>query len=130
MLDMGFAEDLETLLSARPADAPDGALLGHDLAADRADRQAPPERPGPGHDPARDEERGAASRVRQVAYVVRRADKLTALGRILDVEDPRRRSSSPAPAARSRSSPSSSPAAAMTPPRSTAAWRRTSATAS
>ena len=30
---------------------------------------------------------GEASRVRQVAYVVRRADKLAALGRILDLED-------------------------------------------
>ena len=30
---------------------------------------------------------GEPARVRQVAYVVRRADKLAALGRILDLED-------------------------------------------
>ena len=38
----------------------------------------------------RPEQRGGdgAARVRQVAYVVRRADKLVALGRILDLEDP------------------------------------------
>ena len=55
----------------------------------RADRQAPPARPGPRHGPRRDGRRGdGVARVRQVAYVVRRADKLAALCRILDVEDP------------------------------------------
>ena len=66
---------------------------------------------------------GEAPRVRQVAYVVRRADKLAALGRILDLEDAdARRSSSPAPAARSTTSRRRSAAAAATPRRSTAAY--------
>ena len=44
MLDMGFAEDLEAILEATPADAADGALLGDDAAAHRRDRRAPPAR--------------------------------------------------------------------------------------
>ena len=36
MLDMGFAEDLETILVGDARRAPDGALLGHDLADHRA----------------------------------------------------------------------------------------------
>ncbi len=88
MLDMGFAEDLETLLSATPATR-QTALFSATIAgpiAKIAQRHL--------RDPKRVQihaERGTGAgvaRVRQVAYVVRRADKLTALGRILDVEDP------------------------------------------
>ncbi len=75
--------------SATPERAPDGALLGHDLADHHAHRQAPPARPGPDQGPRREGRPATASaRVRQVAYVVRRNDKLAALCRILDVEDP------------------------------------------
>ncbi len=49
MLDMGFAEDLETILSARAGGAADGALLGHDLAGHRAHRQRAPAQAGPRH---------------------------------------------------------------------------------
>ncbi len=88
MLDMGFAEDLETLLSATPATR-QTALFSATISgpiAKIAQRHL--------RDPERltvHAERGAGDGmglVRQVAYVVRRADKLAALGRILDVEDP------------------------------------------
>ena len=54
MLDMGFAEDLDAILEATPADTPDGALLGDDAGADSVDRRAPPEEPGARHDRARE----------------------------------------------------------------------------
>ncbi len=88
MLDMGFAEDLETILSATP-ETRQTALFSATISgpiAQIAKRHL--------RDPARVKihaERhvdDGAARVRQVAYVVRRADKLTALCRILDVEDP------------------------------------------
>jgi ATP-dependent RNA helicase DeaD len=88
MLDMGFAEDLETLLSATPATRQTSLFS--------ATISGPIARIAKRHlrDPQRvtvHAERGAGdglARMRQVAYVVRRADKLAALGRILDVEDP------------------------------------------
>ncbi|HET9520254.1 MAG TPA: DEAD/DEAH box helicase [Candidatus Limnocylindrales bacterium] len=88
MLDMGFAEDLETLLSGTPD--------GRQTALFSATISGPIARIAHRHlrDPARvtiqaDRRAGAGvAGVRQVAYVVRRSDKLTALGRILDVEDP------------------------------------------
>ncbi len=88
MLDMGFAEDLETILSATPT--------SRQTALFSATISAPIARIAKRHlkDPVRvtiRAERGVVdgeARVRQVAYVVRRADKLTALCRILDVEDP------------------------------------------
>ncbi len=88
MLDMGFAEDLETILSTTPGTR-QTALFSATISgpiAQIAKRHL--------RDPARVKihaERhvtDGAARVRQVAYVVRRADKLTALCRILDVEDP------------------------------------------
>ena len=87
MLDMGFADDLEKILGVAPRDPPDGAVLGDDRGADRAARGAALRHPARVQVQAeRGRGRGAA-RVRQVAYVVRRADKLAALGRILDLED-------------------------------------------
>ena len=53
MLDMGFAEDLETILSATPEDAPDGALLGDDLAPIAQIARAPPAGPGARHGSSR-----------------------------------------------------------------------------
>jgi ATP-dependent RNA helicase DeaD len=88
MLDMGFAEDLETILAATPA-ARQTALFSATISATItriAKRHL--------RDPARIKvhaERATGSeapRLRQVAYVVRRTDKLAALCRILDVEDP------------------------------------------
>ncbi|HYX11053.1 MAG TPA: DEAD/DEAH box helicase, partial [Candidatus Acidoferrum sp.] len=88
MLDMGFAEDLEAILTATPATR-QTALFSATISppiAKIARRHL--------HDPVRvriDRERRSretAAKVRQVAYVVRRQDKPVALGRILDLEDP------------------------------------------
>jgi ATP-dependent RNA helicase DeaD len=88
MLDMGFAEDLEAILTATPATR-QTALFSATISgpiAKIARRHL--------HDPVRvriDRERRSretAAKVRQVAYVVRRQDKSVALGRILDLEDP------------------------------------------
>src|SRR3954453_10546071 len=88
MLDMGFAEDLETILSATPETrqtALFSATISGPIARIAARHLREPERV------VIHAERGAGdgiARVRQVAYVVRRPDKLAALGRILDLEDP------------------------------------------
>ena len=88
MLDMGFAEDLETILSATPAER-QTALFSATISPTItriAKRHL--------RDPARitvhaEEATGdGVPLVRQTAYVVRRGDKLAALCRILDVEDP------------------------------------------
>ncbi|MGZ9277368.1 MAG: DEAD/DEAH box helicase [Candidatus Limnocylindrales bacterium] len=88
MLDMGFAEDLDTILSATPPER-QTALFSATISATItriAKRHL--------RDPARitvraDRPAGdGVARVRQTAYVVRRVDKLAALCRILDVEDP------------------------------------------
>jgi ATP-dependent RNA helicase DeaD len=87
MLDMGFAEDLDRILGALPRQrqtALFSATIGGAIA-ELAERHL--------HDPVRirvhreEVSAGEPARVRQVAYVVRRADKLAALGRILDLED-------------------------------------------
>ena len=89
MLDMGFAEDLEAIFDATPADAPDGALLRDDAAADRAHRAPPPPRARADHRRPRDDATDdGAPLVRQSAYIVARAHKPAALGRVLDVEAP------------------------------------------
>ncbi len=88
MLDMGFAEDLETILSATPPER-QTALFSATISptiSRIAKRHL--------RDPARitvhaEKSTGdGIARVRQTAYVVRRSDKLAALCRILDVEDP------------------------------------------
>jgi len=87
MLDMGFADDLDRILGALPRER-QTALFSATIAgqiARLAERHL--------HDPVRvrvhreEAHAGEQARVRQVAYVVRRADKLAALGRILDLED-------------------------------------------
>jgi len=88
MLDMGFAEDLETILAATPNER-QTALFSATISPTItriAKRHL--------NDPARIKVHAekladdGTARVRQVAYVVRRNDKLAALCRILDVEDP------------------------------------------
>ena len=88
MLDMGFAEDLDTILSATPKDR-QTALFSATISptiTKIAKRHL--------QDPARitvhadKRTTDGVARVRQTAYVVRRVDKLPALCRILDVEDP------------------------------------------
>ncbi len=88
MLDMGFAEDLEAILEATPKTR-QTALFSATLPpriASIAKRQL--------RDPVLvtiDREvvpAGEAARVRQVAYIVPRAHKMTALARVLDIEQP------------------------------------------
>ena len=88
MLDMGFAEDLELILEATP-ESRQAALFSATLPpriAAIAERHL--------KDPVRIlipravEPEGTAPKVRQVAYVVPRAHKITALGRVLDLESP------------------------------------------
>jgi ATP-dependent RNA helicase DeaD len=88
MLDMGFAEDLEAILAALPAER-QTALFSATIPKRIATIAARHLR-----DPARiviaaeKVARGALPKVRQVAYVVARARKVDALGRILDLESP------------------------------------------
>jgi ATP-dependent RNA helicase DeaD len=88
MLDMGFADDLEAILSELP-DERQTALFSATMAprvADIAKRYL--------NDPVRVSirnervEAGGVPRVRQTAYVVSRQQKLAALSRVLDMEDP------------------------------------------
>ncbi len=88
MLDMGFAEDLDAILAATPAEKQtalfsatlppriDAIVQSHlkapvTVAVDKAVRRG-----------------GTPADVRQVAYIVPRAQKMAALGRVLDVEHP------------------------------------------
>jgi ATP-dependent RNA helicase DeaD len=88
MLDMGFAEDLEAILEATPKErqtalfsatippriAAIAAKQLRDPLTLRVDRVKVPS--------------GTAAKVRQVAYIVPRAHKMAALGRVLDIESP------------------------------------------
>ncbi len=88
MLDMGFAEDLDAILSATPAER-QTALFSATISptitkiARRHLRE-----PARIRVHAERKTRDGVALVRQTAYVVRRSDKLAALCRILDVEDP------------------------------------------
>ena len=88
MLDMGFAEDLEAILEAAPAER-QTALFSATLAP-RIKAIAKRHLKNPVNvkiEPERARE-GSIPRVRQVVYMVQRQQKAAALGRILDVEDP------------------------------------------
>jgi ATP-dependent RNA helicase DeaD len=86
MLDMGFADDLERILGSLP-EVHQTALFSATISGPIA-RLAGRHLRHPVQVRVQSEAAtGEASRVRQVAYVVRRADKLAALGRILDLED-------------------------------------------
>ncbi|NUO62581.1 MAG: DEAD/DEAH box helicase [Gemmatimonadaceae bacterium] len=88
MLDMGFAEDLEAILGATPAER-QTALFSATLPPRIAELAVTHLR-----EPLRIQiarkalAAGEMPKVRHVAYVVPRAHKLTALGRVLDVEAP------------------------------------------
>jgi ATP-dependent RNA helicase DeaD len=88
MLDMGFAEDLEAILAATPAEK-QVALFSATLAPRIAEIAKKHLR-----DPqvikidTAAVKAGAIAKVRQIAYVVSRAHKQAALARILDVEQP------------------------------------------
>ena len=89
MLDMGFADDIDTLLNETPDGCqvalfsatmpPRIATIAATHLNDPARVLIPRETTAPGDAP----------RLRQVGYVVPRAQRLAALGRILDVESPR-----------------------------------------
>jgi ATP-dependent RNA helicase DeaD len=88
MLDMGFAEDLEAIMKRLP-ESRQTALFSATLAprilsiAERNLRN--PVRITIARERAK---AGALPRVRQTAYIVTRANKLRALGRVLDMESP------------------------------------------
>jgi ATP-dependent RNA helicase DeaD len=88
MLDMGFAEDLETILSQTPSERQTvffSATLPPRIAGMVKRHQ---------RDPLRIEiakekvAKGASPKVRQTAYLIPRARKLETLGRVLDLENP------------------------------------------
>ncbi len=88
MLDMGFMEDIETILAATPATR-QVVLFSATLpvrivgVAKRHLKNAVQIKI------ARETlAKGAAPKVRQTAYIVTRAQKLAALGRVLDIENP------------------------------------------
>ncbi len=89
MLDMGFAEDLEAVFSQTPAESRQTVLFSATMPQ-RIDAIARRHL----RDPARiriadDTSQGAeGERVRHSAYLVQRAHKAAALGRILDAESP------------------------------------------
>jgi ATP-dependent RNA helicase DeaD len=88
MLDMGFAEDLEAILDALPSrrqTALLSATMAPRVAAIAEKHLADPVRVTIRREKAAE---GAMPRVRQVAYVVARPHKLSALSRVLDMEDP------------------------------------------
>lgn len=88
MLDMGFAEDLEAILDATPEErqtALFSATLPPRIAAIAARHLQDPETIKIDREPV---SAGRAAKVRQVAYIVPRAHKMAALGRVLDIEHP------------------------------------------
>ncbi|MBL8986323.1 MAG: DEAD/DEAH box helicase [Gemmatimonadetes bacterium] len=88
MLDMGFAEDLEAILSAAPARR-QTALFSATMAP-RIGRIAERHLDQPARILVARETtpKGALPKVRQTAYLVPRAQKVLALGRVLDLEAP------------------------------------------
>jgi ATP-dependent RNA helicase DeaD len=88
MLDMGFAEDLEAILSNTPAERQTvlfSATMPPRIAAIARRHTRDPVQVRIAREPLSED---SAPLVRQTAYVVPRAHKLGALGRILDLEDP------------------------------------------
>lgn len=90
MLDMGFAEDLEAIISETPSSRQ--TVLFSATLPRRIDAIARKHLRDPARIRIRIGEAAHSSdespRVRHLAYVVQRAHKATALGRILDVESP------------------------------------------
>ncbi|MCG8928182.1 DEAD/DEAH box helicase [Lentzea sp. CC55] len=88
MLDMGFAEDIDAILTETPTDRQ--TVLFSATMPPRIDRMAKSHLREPVLIQIEREktEPGEAPRVRQTAYLVRREHKPAALGRVLDVESP------------------------------------------
>ena len=89
MLDMGFAEDLEAILSETPDDrqtALFSATIAPRIAAIANKHLKNPVRVTIARDKTK---AGSVPRVRQMAYIVPRVHKMTTLGRVLDMESPK-----------------------------------------
>ncbi|MTD43821.1 DEAD/DEAH box helicase [Conexibacter sp. W3-3-2] len=88
MLDMGFAEDIESILEAAPADRQ--TVLFSATMPPRIARMVKKHLTDPVHIEVKRAAtpEGEAPKVRQAAYVVHRPHKAAALGRILDLEVP------------------------------------------
>jgi ATP-dependent RNA helicase DeaD len=90
MLDMGFIEDLETILSETPPERQTvlfSATLPPRIAGMVKRHLKDPLRIQIAAEPLA---KGAAPKVRQTAYIVPRGKKLEVLGRVLDLENPSR----------------------------------------
>jgi ATP-dependent RNA helicase DeaD len=88
MLDLGFAEDLETILSETPAGRQTvffSATLPPRIAGMVKRHMTEPLSIQIASEPVA---KGAAPKVRQTAYIVPRGKKLEVLGRVLDLENP------------------------------------------
>jgi ATP-dependent RNA helicase DeaD len=88
MLDMGFAEEIEQILESAPAErqtALFSATMPPRIAAIAERHLEKPVRVQIAREKAA---QGAVPRVRQTAYIVSRAQKVPALGRVLDLEAP------------------------------------------
>jgi len=88
MLDMGFADDLEAILTEIPEERQTiffSATLPPRIAGMTKRHLRDPLRIEIGRESV---DKGATPKVRQTAYVIPRARKLTALSRILDLENP------------------------------------------
>lgn len=88
MLDMGFAEDLEAILSETPAERQTvffSATLPPRIAGMVKRHMKDPIRVQIAKEAA---PKGSAPKVRQTAYIVPRGKKLEVLGKILDLENP------------------------------------------
>jgi ATP-dependent RNA helicase DeaD len=89
MLDMGFTDDIESILESTPDDRQTvlfSATMPKRITSIAKRYQRDPERITIGRP---DAEPGAKALVRQTVYVVQRAHKPSALGRILDIEAPK-----------------------------------------
>lgn len=88
MLDMGFAEDLEAILQATPADRQTALFSATVAPRIRSIAKKHLKNPFNIQIEAEKAVAGEMPRVRQVAYMVQRQQKGAALGRILDIENP------------------------------------------
>jgi ATP-dependent RNA helicase DeaD len=88
MLDMGFAEDLEAILGQLPGVRQTALFTATMPQRIKAIAERHLKDPARLAIPEEKQAKGTAPRVRQVAYLVSRSQKVDALGRILDLESP------------------------------------------
>jgi ATP-dependent RNA helicase DeaD len=88
MLDMGFAEDLEAILAATPAERQTALFSATLPPRISAIANAHLRKPVTIRIEREAVAAGSLAKVRQVAYIVTRANKTAALSRVLDVEQP------------------------------------------